>query len=130
MPRREANAFLNDAITACEFAVTMTQGMDTDRYRRDLVVRSAVEHQLMIIGEALNRAERLSPGIRSRITDFSRIVAFRNMIVHGYFMVDEQTVLEIIRTHVPVLVAELRSVAALLPPSTDGPSPVDSGDTT
>ena len=48
------------------------------------MARSAVERQFEIIGEALGQLARLDPAMAERITDFRRVIAFRNILVHGY----------------------------------------------
>lgn len=45
-----------------------------------------------IIGEALNKLMRLDPDLASRITDYRRIIAFRNVLIHGYADVDDRIV--------------------------------------
>jgi uncharacterized protein with HEPN domain len=59
-----------------------------DGYARDALLRSAVERQLEIIGEALNQLSRVAPEIADRIPELRRIVAFRNLLIHGYAAVD------------------------------------------
>lgn len=116
MPRRELGAFIADAVASCEIVIRHAEGVTTEQYAVDVTRRAVVEHHFMIIGEALNQASRLQPDIKARITSFAGIVAFRNMIVHGYFLIDPATVLAIARDDVPVLLQELRSLDALPPP--------------
>jgi hypothetical protein len=53
-------------------------------YDADPMLRSAVERQLMIVGEALNRLRRIEPELLASITDSRKIIAFRNILGHGY----------------------------------------------
>lgn len=116
MPRRDFGSFISDAIEAYEAIFETAQGVDVDRYRSDLKTRATIEHQFIIIGEALNRAESIDPELRKRIPALPRIVSFRNRIVHGSFLVEPETVLAIIRQHLPKLLRDLREIAADLPP--------------
>jgi uncharacterized protein with HEPN domain len=56
------------------------------------MLRSAVERQFEIIGEALNRLSREAPEIAARLPDTRRAVAMRNALIHGYREVDNETV--------------------------------------
>ena len=53
------------------------------------MLRAAVERQFEIIGEALARLRKLDPEVCSAVTDAGRIIAFRNILIHGYADVDD-----------------------------------------
>lgn len=59
------------------------------------MLRSAVERQFEIIGEALNRLARVDAGVAGRIDDLPRVVAFRNVLIHGYATIDDVIVWEV-----------------------------------
>jgi uncharacterized protein with HEPN domain len=50
----------------------------------DNLFRSAVYYQFVIIGEALSQLRRLDEPTFDRISEASRIVGFRNQVIHGY----------------------------------------------
>jgi len=75
------------------------------------MLRSAVERQFEIIGEALAQLVRLDEALASRISEYRRIIAFRNILIHGYAEVDHRIVWDIVESKLPRL---RREVAALL----------------
>jgi uncharacterized protein with HEPN domain len=56
--------------------------------------------------EALDRLARAAPGLGSRIIDLSAIIGFRNVLAHGYDVVDHEVVWETIQPDLPVLARE------------------------
>lgn len=76
------------------------------------MLRAAVERQFEIIGEALSKLARLDPELAGGITEHRRIIAFRNILIHGYADVDHRLVWDIVETKLPVLRTELHSLIA------------------
>jgi uncharacterized protein with HEPN domain len=97
MPR-DARAFVWDAQQAIERIGSFVRGKSWEDYEGDVLLRSAVERQFEIIGEALNRFSKEDPAAAERIPDLPRIVAFRNILIHGYAMVDDRIVWEVVTT--------------------------------
>ena len=85
--------------------------------RADPMLRSAVERQFEIIGEALNQALRGDPSLEQKISHFHRIVAFRNRLIHGYASIAEEVVWGVVESNLPVLLRE----AACCPPEAGRP---------
>jgi uncharacterized protein with HEPN domain len=79
------------------------QGKDFDAYVGDDLLRSAVERQFEIIGEALGRLARLDPNWSTTIPDLPRIVGFRNILIHGYASVDDALVWGVMDRNRPAL---------------------------
>ncbi len=96
----------------------MLRGKTLDDYLRDLVLRSAVERQFTIIGEALNRLAKSAPDIAIGIPELPQVVAFRNILIHGYEQVIDSTVWSTANEKLPALRAR---VAALLADLGDKP---------
>ena len=91
----ESNALLWDARRAAELIRSFIDGRSWPDYVEDPMLRSAVERQFEIIGEALNRLARADPSVAERIDDLPRIVAFRNVLIHGYATIDDVVVWEV-----------------------------------
>ena len=107
----ESLKYLFDVREAENLLVRFTQGKGSDDYSEDLLLKSAVERQFEIIGEAINQMSRVDPDTAVCISEFKRIIAFRNILVHGYAQVDDLTVWGMIESRIPVL---LQEVSALL----------------
>ena len=88
----EIAKFLYDARQACANLQSFVQGKSFSDYLADLLLRSAVERQLMIVGEALMQAGKIEPSLNQSIRDLRQIVGFRNVLVHGYASLNHKTV--------------------------------------
>lgn len=98
---------LHDALGAARRAVSFIVGVDDAAYVADVLVRSAVERQLEILGEACRRALDEAPELREQIPEVALAIALRNRIIHGYDRVEHAIVLDIVRRDLPVLIARL-----------------------
>ena len=101
--QRDARAFLWDAHAAAEAILEFVDGKTYADYTSDRLLRSAVERQFEIIGEALNQLCKLEPHWAERIPDVPQIVAFRNLLIHGYASVNDMTVWHTIQASLPNL---------------------------
>lgn len=79
-----------------------------DEYHRNRLLRSAVERQLTILGEAARRALDESPELRAAIPDLAFAVSLRNRLVHGYDAVDDAIVFDTVVSDLPALAEALR----------------------
>jgi uncharacterized protein with HEPN domain len=116
MTLRDRRAFLWDMLQAARSIESFVAGKTLDDYQRDDLLRSGVERQFLIIGEALSQATRLFPDLKEQISDASTIIAFRNRLVHGYASISDDVVWAIVQEELPRLEAE---VEALLQESTE-----------
>lgn len=98
---------LLDALGAARLIAEFTAGMDFSGFAANVVIRSAVERQFEIIGEALRQAEAGDGAIATEIPDLRRIVGLRNRLIHGYDTVDDELVWDIVQTKIGPLVATL-----------------------
>ncbi len=107
----ESRKFLFDIQTSAKNLGDFTRGKSFNDYASDPMLRSAVERQFEIVGEALSQLAKTDQETVSRISDWRRIVDFRNVLAHGYAVVDDRLVWDVLQSKLPTLE---REVAALL----------------
>lgn len=102
MPR-DPRAYLWDAQQAVSLLREFSKGKSFADYKSDAMLRSAVERQFEIIGEAFNQLSKVDGALAAAIPDLGRIVAFRNILIHGYATVDDDLVWQVLSDKVPQL---------------------------
>ena len=106
----EVKKRLYDAWSACQAVEEFTAGKTLTDYREDLLLRSAVERQLEIVGEALGQAAEVTEALSEEVPDLSDIISFRNRIAHGYDSLDHEIVWDIVQKNVPRLRMQLEEL--------------------
>ena len=96
-------AYLADIVESCDAIQSATRGLDLQSYQENRLVRSSVEREFIIIGEAVAALARIAPAVFSAITRARRIVDFRNQLTHQYRTVDDALVWAVVETDVAVL---------------------------
>jgi uncharacterized protein with HEPN domain len=81
--------------------------MDFFEYRKNLMRKRAVERNLEIIGEAINRILKTDNSYTSKITDATAIVGLRNQVIHAYDNISDETIWAILTNHLPKLKIEI-----------------------
>ena len=94
--RPEARKYLWDALEAAQKIARFAAGKTYENYRTDELLRSAVERQFEIVGEALGQLYRIDADTAAEIPELSRIIAFRNILIHRYANVDDKLVWDVV----------------------------------
>lgn len=100
MPR-DMRAYLADIIESCDAIVTAISGLELKDYEANRLIRSSVEREFIIIGEAISALSRAAPDVFDAISRGRRIVDFRNQLTHEYPTVDDALVWAIIEHDIP-----------------------------
>ena len=108
----DARKLLWDARHAAERIERFTAGRTFTEYEKDEYLRSAVERQFEIVGEAMNQLRRIDPDTATAIPEMPRVIAFRNILVHGYANVDNRLVWGVLETDLPSLLITLGRLLA------------------
>jgi uncharacterized protein with HEPN domain len=97
---------LLDIILACDETEGFCQGKTFDEFTRDRLLQLALERQFEIIGEALYRLERVDEtNLVLRIPEYRKIIGLRNIIAHGYDVVDDGALWDLAINKIPELKA-------------------------
>ncbi len=110
--------YLEDIRRAAAFILEVTRSRNQASYVEDRLLRHAVERNFEIIGEALRRVAEHDPEAVARISDHQKIIAFRNLLIHGYDLVDDPFVWTVIQNQLPVLHDEVRALLKTQSPDT------------
>jgi uncharacterized protein with HEPN domain len=78
------------------------------------MLRSAVERQFEIIGEALRQLEKAAPDLARELPEISQVIAFRNILIHGYTVIDDRIVWRTVQESLPILRERLSLLLARL----------------
>lgn len=106
----DPRTYVWDAHRAASLVSSFVAGRSWEDYEADPLLRSAVERQFEVVGEALNSLRRTDESLAARVADLPRIVAFRNMLIHGYAAIDDRLVWEVATERVPALLVVLKEL--------------------
>lgn len=99
----ESRKYLFDIQVAASSIAAFCDGKTFADYVRDEMLKAAVERKFAVIGEALSRLAQLDAGTTARIPEYRKIIAFRNIIIHGYASVDDKIVGGVVEANLPAL---------------------------
>jgi uncharacterized protein with HEPN domain len=106
----ETKKHLHDILEATKEIQTYVGDIGYSTYLSENMVQSAVERKFEIIGETLNRLQRSDAIIFKEITNAQRIIDFRNILAHGYDVIDPAIVWDIIKNHLPTLRMQIENL--------------------
>ena len=109
MSKRDPYLFLTDMLESIEKVERYTAGLSFDEFEANDMVLDAVVRNLEIIGEA---ARQIPASLLEQYTqiEWSRVIGFRNIVIHAYFAVDVEIVWTIATQRLPDLEAVLREM--------------------
>ena len=105
---RDESALL-DMLAAARLIVDFRGSLTREQFERDSRTRSAVLHQLLVLGEA---AKRVSVGTRSAYPQvpWQFAAGMRDRLIHGYDDVDDDQVWATVSADIPTLIADLEAI--------------------
>ena len=115
--RLESKKYLYDIAGAAAAAMQFVEGKAYGDYTANAMLRSAVERQLEIVGEALAQLARTDPATAAQISEYQRIIAFRNILIHGYAEIDHRIVWNVLEAKLPAVRREAEALLGQDKPS-------------
>lgn len=104
--RREVGMYLFDVLKAIQsIEEYIGEKGSFEHYESKKLVRRAVERELEIIGEAINRILKIEPDFP--IPEARRIVDLRNLVIHAYESVDNVIIWGVIQKDLPILKTQI-----------------------
>ena len=101
---------LFDIKISIEEIETFLEGTENNffMYKENLMLKKAVERNLEIIGEAVNRLSKIDDTVE--ITNAKGIIGLRNQIIHAYDNISDENIWSILINHLPKLKEEITSL--------------------
>lgn len=102
--KRDPRAFLSDVIEAGHAIQMAVDGISLDDYSKSRLIRSSVEREFTIIGEALSQLSKREADLFAQIDQAPQIISFRNKLTHEYVTINDRLVWGVIQGNLPPLV--------------------------
>lgn len=80
---------------------------DFFKYRKNIMLKRAVERNLEIIGEAVNRIITRDASLTEQITSTKAIIGLRNQVIHAYDSISDESIWSVLTNHLPKLKTEI-----------------------
>lgn len=108
-PSRDA-AWLLDMLNAAKAVASFVEGRTYAEYESDLLLRSAVERQVEIVGEA---ARGISSSFKAAHPEipWRPIMAQRHRLAHEYGEIDNQIIWRVATVHIPALIGQIENLS-------------------
>jgi len=90
-----------------------TNPKDFIQYQNNILLKRAVERELEIIGEAVNRIIKRDESFLEKIQDAQNIIGLRNQVIHAYDNISDENIWAIISNHLPKLKVEVNHLLQL-----------------
>ena len=102
--------FLTDALDAANDVEAFLKGITKEQFLNDRILQAAIERKFLIIGEALNQSRKYTPDVAPKISELIKLIAFRNVLAHGYDIINEELVWQAAQNHLDPLRQEIEDI--------------------
>ena len=81
---------------------------DFNAYKQNTMLKRAVERDLEIIGEAVNKIKKKDEEYLEKISETKSIIGLRNLVIHAYDSISDENIWAVIINHLPKLKSEIK----------------------
>jgi uncharacterized protein with HEPN domain len=111
--QRDPKITIQEIILSCENAIQFIDGMTFELFFKDIKTLSAVQHQILILGEAV---KRLSDDIKEKHPNipWKNIAGTRDILIHCYEEADFEIIWNIVSVQLPKLSPQFKIILSSL----------------
>lgn len=106
----EVREALEDILKEASDIKDFTTDKGLEQYSKDRLLKAGVERKFEIIGEALNRIKDHDEDVLENIRDYRSIISFRNILAHGYDVVEDKVVWGIVENDLDMLIEDIQKL--------------------
>ncbi len=108
-PLDKNKSYIQDILNSCDKCLIFTNGMSFEDFEKDDKTVSAVQHQILIIGEA---TKRLSAEFRNNHPHipWKAMAGMRDILIHSYENADLDEIWKTIKVVMPELTSKLSAM--------------------
>lgn len=110
MPHNRIQKLCSDVLTAITELEQLTAGRTEAHVATDRTLQLVLEREFEIIGEALYRLRQEREDLLDRITDSRRIIGLRNILAHGYDIIEHKILWAALVHHLPMLKVDIQTL--------------------
>jgi uncharacterized protein with HEPN domain len=98
--------YLSDILNSIDHVLSFTTELNSfEQYKKNFLIKAAVERHLGIIGEAVNKF--LKESLQNDLHAARQIISLRNRLIHSYDNIDDRIIWTIVKRHLPPLKQEV-----------------------